>query len=212
MIIISWNVRGLNNDPRIKVVWELVRSHSLDVIFLQENKVSVECMMGLAPKLWKNGQCQCIGAQGSSGGVTCLWIVRFNLHGGYPLSPPYPWFLCVLSRESLFFSPMSMLLLSSKVNFLYGLISILFAAYFLIFHGSLLVTLMLLLIYRKKWGGNARLEPTSLFLQDNISTLNLVDIKPSNGQFTWNNRSMGDSCIAEWLDHFMVSYFLVGGL
>ena len=73
MIIISWNARGLNNVPRQNVVRELVRSHSPDVLFLQETKVSVECMMSIAPKLWKNGQCQCIGAQGSSGGVACLW-------------------------------------------------------------------------------------------------------------------------------------------
>ncbi len=50
-----------------------------------------------------------------------------------------------------------------------------------------------------------------MLLQDNISTLNLVDIKPSNGHFTWNNQRAGDSCIAERLDRFMVSYFWVGG-
>ena len=64
----------------------------------------------------------------------------------------------------------------------------------------------------EKWGGIARLEPSSVLLRDNISALNLVDIKPSNGQFTWNNRRIGDSCIAERLERFMVSYFWVGGL
>ena len=73
MIIISWNVRGLNSGPRQKAVQELVRSHSPDVLFLQETKVSVECMLSIAPKLWKNGQCQCVGAQGSSGGMACFW-------------------------------------------------------------------------------------------------------------------------------------------
>ena len=76
MIIISWNARGLNSGPRQKAVRELVRSHSPDVLFLQETKVSVEGMMSIAPKLWKNGQCQCIAAQGSSGGVACLWNPR----------------------------------------------------------------------------------------------------------------------------------------
>ena len=41
--------------------------------------------------------------------------------------------------------------------------------------------------------------------------LNIVDIKPSNGQFTLNNRRVGDRCIAERLGFFMVSYFWVGG-
>ena len=76
MIVISWNVRGLNSGPRQKVVQELVKSHSPDVLFLQETKVSVECMMSIASKLWRNGLCQCIGAHGSSGGVACLWNPR----------------------------------------------------------------------------------------------------------------------------------------
>lgn len=33
-------------------------------------------MFGLAPKLWRNRECQCIGAHGSSGGVACLWNPR----------------------------------------------------------------------------------------------------------------------------------------
>ncbi|XP_059066340.1 uncharacterized protein LOC131061549 [Cryptomeria japonica] len=64
----------------------------------------------------------------------------------------------------------------------------------------------------EKRGGNTRLDPSSFLLRDNISALNLVDIKPSNGRFTWNNRREGDRCIAERLDRFMVSYFWVGGL
>ena len=36
----------------------------------------------------------------------------------------------------------------------------------------------------EKRGGTRRLEPFALVLEDNINTLNLVDIKPSNGKFT----------------------------
>lgn len=64
---------GLNNGPRQKVVQELIRNHSPNVLFLQETKLSVESMMGLVSKLWGRGKCQCIGAAGSSGGVACLW-------------------------------------------------------------------------------------------------------------------------------------------
>ena len=57
MIIISWNARGLNSGPRQKVVRELVRNHSPDVLFIQETKVSVECMMSMVPNIWRSGQC-----------------------------------------------------------------------------------------------------------------------------------------------------------
>lgn len=72
MIVLSWNVMGLNSGPRQKAVRELIRNHSPDVLFLQETKLSVESMMGLVSKLWRQGECQCIGAAGSSGGVACL--------------------------------------------------------------------------------------------------------------------------------------------
>lgn len=39
----------------------------------------------------------------------------------------------------------------------------------------------------EKKDGVMRLEPSSILLGDSISTLNLVDIKSSNGLFTWNN-------------------------
>ena len=41
MIILSWNVRGLNNIPRQKVVHRLIDSRSLDIVFIQENKFTV---------------------------------------------------------------------------------------------------------------------------------------------------------------------------
>ena len=69
-----------------------------------------------------------------------------------------------------------------------------------------------ILYLSEKWGANARLEPSFALLRDNMTTLNLVDIKPSNGHFTWNNRRVGDRCIAKRLDRFMVSCFWVGGL
>lgn len=63
----------------------------------------------------------------------------------------------------------------------------------------------------EKRGGAMRLEQLALLMHGSISSLHLVDIKPRNGQFTWNNRRIGDDCIVERLDHFLVSYFWVGG-
>ena len=73
MIILSWNVRGLNNIPRQKVVHRLIDSHSPDVIFIQETKLSVDELDSCGPKLWPHGSWQGVGAQGSSGGLACLW-------------------------------------------------------------------------------------------------------------------------------------------
>ena len=51
MIILSWNVRGLNNIPRQKVVRRLIDSQSPDVIFIQETKLSIDELDSCGPKL-----------------------------------------------------------------------------------------------------------------------------------------------------------------
>ena len=72
MIVISWNVRGLNIGPRQKVVHELIRRQGPNVVFLQETKLSVESMQGVMHRLWRSGECQCIGAHGAFRGLACL--------------------------------------------------------------------------------------------------------------------------------------------
>ena len=52
MIILSWNVRGLNNIPRQKVVRRLRDSQSPYVIFIQETKLSIDELDSCGPKLW----------------------------------------------------------------------------------------------------------------------------------------------------------------
>ena len=58
-----------------------------------------------------------------------------------------------------------------------------------------------------KRGEIARLGPSSSMLRDNIGSLNLIDVKPRSGIFTWNNRRSGTEAISERLDRFRVSCF-----
>ena len=59
----------------------------------------------------------------------------------------------------------------------------------------------------EKRGGVARLDPSTTLLKDMIDSLNLIDVKPTNGVFTWNNRRYGVEAISERLDRFLVSYY-----
>ena len=46
-----------------------------------------------------------------------------------------------------------------------------------------------------------------------MDVLSDIDIKPSNGVFTWNNRRSGQEAISEHLDRFLVSsYWVSSGL
>ena len=59
----------------------------------------------------------------------------------------------------------------------------------------------------EKCGGVARLDPSTNLLRDMIDSLKLIDVKPNNGVFTWNNRRCGDGAILERLDRFLVSCY-----
>ena len=37
--LISWNVRGANNSDKRKVIKNFVRSHMVDLVFVQETKI-----------------------------------------------------------------------------------------------------------------------------------------------------------------------------
>ncbi|XP_057859366.2 uncharacterized protein LOC131068203 [Cryptomeria japonica] len=55
----------------------------------------------------------------------------------------------------------------------------------------------------EKSGGLVRLDLASNLLRDNIGFLNLIDVKPTNGVFTWNNRRSGVEAISKRLDRFL---------
>ena len=72
MIILSWNVRGLNIIHRQNVVHRLIDSQSPNAILIQETKLSIPELDSCGPKLWPHGSWQGVGSQGSSGGLACL--------------------------------------------------------------------------------------------------------------------------------------------
>ena len=51
MIVLSWNVRGLNNIPRQKVVRRLIESQSPDLVFIQETKLSLDALANCVARI-----------------------------------------------------------------------------------------------------------------------------------------------------------------
>ena len=72
--IISWNVRGVNDPDKRKVIKNFLRSYRADIVCLQETKVqemSVKLARGLGAGRnlnWKE-----LNAEGSAGGILLLW-------------------------------------------------------------------------------------------------------------------------------------------
>jgi hypothetical protein len=57
---------------------------------------------------------------------------------------------------------------------------------------------------KEKRGGSIIRYPSRENMEDLISTLDLFDVQPSKGKFTWNNRIVGLGHIAARLDHFLI--------
>ena len=57
----------------LKAIHQLVVDHSLDIFCIQETKLLVDSLFICAPKIWFLGQCQCVGALGSFGGLAICW-------------------------------------------------------------------------------------------------------------------------------------------
>lgn len=201
MIVLSWNVRGLNNGPRQKAGRDLVRNHSPDVLFLQDTKLSIDNMLAMAPKLWKYGECQCVGALGASRGVACFWNPQkifplWWMSSRSSISLVTSWYetgeCILLSNVYTHVEFLGKQLLWSHLHFVRSL-----APYHLwVMAGNFNAIVEL----SEKRGGIPRLDPSALLFRDSISELNLINVFPSNGRFTWNNRRIGESCVAERLD------------
>ena len=61
----------------------------------------------------------------------------------------------------------------------------------------------------EKKGGRCWSEEECEIFRDTIEDLRLVDITPSEGRFTWNNKRKGDSHIASLQDRFLVSKSII---
>jgi hypothetical protein len=58
---------------------------------------------------------------------------------------------------------------------------------------------------KEKKGGSLVRDPSREHFDDLISSFNLMDIKPTNGHFTWSNRHVGPGHIVSHLDHFLLN-------
>lgn len=67
------------------------------------------------------------------------------------------------------------------------------------------------MLSKEEKSGVARLGPSSNLFHNNMDLLYLIDIKFSNGLYTFNNRCFREEDTFEWLDIFLVSYYWVGG-
>jgi hypothetical protein len=64
----------------------------------------------------------------------------------------------------------------------------------------------------EKRGGSIVRDPAREWVEDLVSTWDLIDIKPAKGLYTWTNKRIGPGNIVSRLDRFLVqsSFILLG--
>ncbi|XP_059064720.1 uncharacterized protein LOC131044660 [Cryptomeria japonica] len=187
-----------------KAVRRLIESQSPDVVFIQETKLSVDNLASCAPRIWPQGNWQGVGALNSAGGVACFWNPRrvsplWWMSSRSSISLVASYFAtgerCLLSN---IYAPTNLASKSSlwaHIQFIRALDP--FLPWIMAGDFNAVTCL------DEKRGGLARLDPSANLLRNMIGSLNLIDVKPTNGVFTWNNRRCGGEAISERLDRFL---------
>ena len=75
--ILSWNVRGVNNPEKRKVIKQFIRDQRVDLVCLQETKVQ-NMTLRMAQSLGERrfSDWVSVDASGSAGGILLLWDKR----------------------------------------------------------------------------------------------------------------------------------------
>jgi exonuclease III len=70
MKLISWNIRGLNNKGKKRLLRTKLQDHRPDIFMLQETKCSEATTTSLLQHCWRNLEVIALDAQGFSGGLS----------------------------------------------------------------------------------------------------------------------------------------------
>jgi exonuclease III len=73
MKIIAWNIRGLNNPRKQRILKNKLRKEQLDLCFIQETKCTVDRMEIISKKHWSKYKTLVVEGQQMAGGILTLW-------------------------------------------------------------------------------------------------------------------------------------------
>lgn len=206
MIVLSWNIRGLNSKGKQRYLREKLKKEKPSVMILQETKISVQQIEELMVRNKMHYEVMGQDAIGSAGGIAILWNPDDIILGCWTSMSRILTGLgrIVGTKEKVVISgvygPSSP---GEKENFLNNIQSIrrLYLDVDWIIGGDF----NLIRSLEEKKGGIRKTDHLMEKFNALIDDLRLVDIQAINGICTWNNRRGGKNQIASRLDRFLVS-------
>eukprot|EP00253_Pinus_taeda_P018479 PITA_18479 len=206
MIVISWNIRGLNSKGKQRYLKEKLKKEKPSVMILQETKNLVQQIEEFMDKNKMHYEVMGQVAIGSAGGIEILWNPNDIILDSWTSMSRILTGLgrIVGTKEQVVISgvygPPSP---GEKENFLNSMKTIrrLYPEVDWIIGGDF----NLIRSLEEKKGGIRKLDHFMDKFNDLIDDLRLVDIQTINGICTWNNRRGGKNQIASRLDRFLFS-------
>ena len=79
MKVVSWNCRGLGRENKVESIRNIIKSRRLDILLLQETKISDVEVMVLSQHFWTNSQGFAISSKGALGGITTFFSSKYDI-------------------------------------------------------------------------------------------------------------------------------------
>ena len=206
MKVLSWNVRGLGSLRKQRLLKKKIMQEKPNLVFLQETKCTNQKLDELAKRLGRQLEYLAVEGNGMSGGLATFWTPK-SLH--------------LLNAEATkTFLALEMQVIGEKRTLLFTnvyspqrqenkmmLLSNLTKLHQRHFNSSAIYggDFNMITSLNEKKGGTRALGNDALAFNSFIPDVNLVDVQPRTGNFTWNNRRRGDMIIASRLDRFLIS-------
>jgi exonuclease III len=210
MKIITWNIRGLNDRSKQRILRDCVKEESPDILMLQETKCAGMEAEIIFQRIWKGCNYIHTDSAGASGGLAILWNPNHTILSG-PFSTAgtlSAHFEVIGSNQegtiTNVYGPQGQ---QEKIKFMEKLTQVKALANTpnWILGGDFNMIMSL----EEKTGGRKRLEQDSGKFKTLPEQLKLVDIENNNGTFTWSNRRSGNQHVACRLDRFLVTEELI---
>lgn len=209
MKLLSWNSRGMGHPSKTAALKDLLHSESPEIVLLQETKQNQNDMQTII-----ESQKSFIGissaSRGASGGITTMWkkqywncassVINSNWIRTNLVNKEKNWDIIIYNiyvpnhfreKEQCWNELKQEIDKEQNTN--------------LILAGDL----NLILHANEKRGGVFTPDPFRRQLETIMAEVELLDIKPKNRKYTWNNRRLGPGNIMERLDRILINVSLL---
>jgi exonuclease III len=205
MKVVSWNCRGLGQAEKKEALRKLIRTEKPQILLIQETKLKDDEVLREIKQLWNPSEGVAISARGASGGSCTAWSTQIFKEEQREVTNH--WTMVKLKHlQSGITFPVCNVYMPNNIREkkdcweTMSKLKDIDAQENCIIAGDFNTTLH----QGEKKGGSIVRDQFRENMEDLITDLDLFDVKPSKGKYTWSNKRTGVGHIAARLDRFLI--------